>query len=53
MVPIAAMLKICVEFFYPEPKGQMTRNFIGSMKVTWRSEVAKIILIGNPRWPPS
>ena len=28
-------------------------HFIGSMKVTCRSTVAKTILIGNLRWPPS
>ena len=44
------MVKIYFEPFYPEPKGQLTRNFIGSIKVTCRSKVAKIILIGNPKW---
>ena len=31
----------------PEPKGQLTRNLIGSIRVTCRSKIAKIILIGN------
>ena len=47
------MLKIYFELFYPETKVQLTRNFIGSIKVTYRSKVAKIILIGNSGWPPS
>ena len=54
MVTLAVMLKIYFElFFYPEPKGQLTRNSIGSIEVTCRSDGAKIVQIGNPRWPPS
>ena len=49
----AAMMKIYFELFYPEPKGQLTQNFIGSIMVTCRSKVAKIVLIGSPRWLPS
>ena len=42
------MLKTCFElFFYPEPKAQLTRNFIGSIEVTCRSEVAKVQLTRN------
>ena len=36
----------------PEPKGQLTPNLLGSIGVTCRSKMAKIVLIGNPRWPP-
>ena len=28
-------------------------NLIGSIEVICRSKLAKIVLIGNPRWPPS
>ena len=45
-------MKIYFELFYSEPKGQLTPNFIGSIDMTYRSNVAKIILTGNPRWPP-
>ena len=53
MVALAAMWKIYFDFFYLEPNGELTQNFNGSIATTCRSEVAKIILIGNPRWPPS
>ena len=53
MVALAAILKNCFELFYPEPKGQLTRYFFGSFEMTCRLKVAKIILIENPRWPPS
>ena len=36
----------------PEPKGQLTSNLLGSIGVTCRSKIAKIMPIGNPRWPP-
>ena len=36
----------------PEPKGQLTRNLVGSIGVTCRSEIAKIVPIENPKWPP-
>ena len=36
----------------PEPKGQLTQNLLGSIRVTCRSKIAKIVPIGNPRWPP-
>ena len=39
--------------FTLEPKGQLIRNFIGSIEVTYRSKLSKIFLIGNPRWPLS
>ena len=42
MVALTAMLKIYYDFFfYSDPKGQLTRNFIGSIEVTCRSKVAK------------
>ena len=40
---------------FPEPKGQLTRNLVGSIGATYRSKIAKIV-IGNPRrlpWWPS
>ena len=48
MVALAVILKI-FEFF---PLNQLIWNFIGSMEVTFRSKVAKIVLVGYPRWPP-
>ena len=36
----------------PEPKGQLTPNLLGSIRVTCRSKIAKIVPIWNPRWPP-
>ena len=36
----------------PEPKGQLTPNMLGSIGVTCRSKIAKIVPIGNPSWPP-
>ena len=35
-----------------EPKSQLTRNLVGSIGVTCRSKLAKIVSIGNSRWPP-
>ena len=46
------MLKISFELF-SWTKRAIDSNFIGSIEVTCRSKVAKIILIENPRWPPS
>ena len=37
----------------PESKGLLTLNLVGSIGVTWRSKIAKIVPVGNPRWPPS
>ena len=39
-VVIAAILKIYFELFSPEPKGKLTRIFIGSIEVTCTSKVA-------------
>ena len=36
----------------PEPKGQLTRNLVESIRVTSRSKVAKIIPIRSQRWSP-
>ena len=36
----------------PEPKGQLTPNLLGSIGVTCRSKIAKIVPIGNQRWRP-
>ena len=38
--------------FSPEPKGLLTLNLVGSIGVTCRSKIDKIVPIGNPRWPP-
>ena len=53
MVALEVLLKICFDFFPPEPKRKLTRNFAESIEVTCRSKVAKIVLIRNQRWPPS
>ena len=39
-------------FASPEQKGQLTRNLVGSIGVTRRSKIAKIVLIVNPSWLP-
>ena len=36
----------------PELKGQLTRNLVGSIRVTHRSKIAKIVPIVNPSWLP-
>ena len=33
-------------------KGQLTRNFVGSIMLTGTSKMAKIVPIGNPGWLP-
>ena len=35
----------------PEQKDLLTLNKVGSIGVTCRSKIAKILLIRNPRWP--
>ena len=35
-----------------ELKGQLTRNLVGILVMICRSKIAKIVLMGNPRWPP-
>ena len=49
---MAAILKIYFFASSPEPKGQLTPNLLGSIRMTCRSKIAKIVPIGNPRWPP-
>ena len=34
----------------PELKGQLTRNLVGNIGEIRRTKMAKISLIGNPRW---
>ena len=36
----------------PEMKSQLTLNLVGSIWVTSRSKIAKLVQIGNSRWPP-
>ena len=47
-----AILKIYFEFFLLNQKGNWLK-VLGSIEVTCRWTVANIVLIGNPRWPPS
>ena len=35
-----------------EQKGHLTLNLVGSIGVTCRSEIAKIVPVGNPKLPP-
>ena len=35
----------------PEPKGHLTWNVVGSIWMTCRLKIAKIVSIRNPRWP--
>ena len=49
---MAAILKICYFASSPEPKGQLTWNLVEGIRVICRSKIAKIVMIGNPRWPP-
>ena len=46
MAAMAAILKIY--FSLPELKGQLTPNLVGNIRVTCRSKIAKILLMGNP-----
>ena len=34
----------------PEPKGQLTQNFVGSIGAICKSKITKIVPIRNPRW---
>ena len=45
MVALAAKLKICFELFLLNQKA-IDSNFIGGIKVTCRSKIAKIVLTG-------
>ena len=44
MAAMAAILKISFTSF-PDPKGQLTLNFVGSIRVTCRAKIAKIVAI--------
>ena len=52
MAAMAANLENLFFASSPEPKGQLTRNLVGSIGVTRRSKIAKIVPIVNPSWPP-
>ena len=50
---MADILKINLFFLSSlDLKGQLTQNFVGSIMVTGRSKLAKIVPIGNPEWLP-
>ena len=49
MVALAA----CILNLFSWTKRAIYSNFIGSIEVTCRSKVAKILLTGSPKWPPS
>ena len=51
MAARTAILKIFFFASSPEPNGQLIRNLVGSIGVTCRSKIAKIVRIGNQRWP--
>ena len=34
-----------------EKANQMTQNLLDNVEVTCRSKLAKLVQIGNPRWP--
>ena len=51
MAAMTAILKIYFSFHLLNLK--LTRNLVGSIRVTCRSKIAIIIPIRNPRWPPS
>ena len=53
MSAMAAILKLYFFASSPESKGLLTLNLVGSIGVTCRSKIAKIVPIGNSRWPPS
>ena len=48
----AAVLKIYFETFTSEQKVQLTRNLVEGIVMNCRSKLAKIVQIGNPKWPP-
>ena len=52
MAAMAAILKIYFFTSFPELKGQLTRNLVGSIGVTRRSKIAKIVPMVNPSWLP-
>ena len=48
---LAASLTIYFLLLLLPPKDQLTWNLEESIGVTWRSKMAKILSIENPRWP--
>ena len=50
MATMVAILKIFFSASSPESKDRWTGNIVGSIGVTCRSKVAKILPIRNPRW---
>ena len=52
MAAMAAILKNVFFASSPELKGQLTWNLVGSIGVTRRSKIAKIVPIVNPSWLP-
>ena len=51
MSAMAVILKIYFFASSPESKGLLTLNLVGSIGVTCRSKIAKIVPIRNPKWP--
>ena len=51
MVAMSAILKIYFLLLLLNPKANWLQ-MVGSIGVTYRSKIAKIVPIGNPRWPP-
>ena len=49
---MAAILKIYFSLLLLNQKAS-SRNLVGSMRVTFISKIAQIVLIGNPKWRPS
>ena len=52
METLAAILKTYCTFS-PELKGQLTGSLVGSIGVTCKLQIAKLVLIGNLIWLPS
>ena len=52
MATMAAILKIYFSPLLLNWKGQLTRNLVGSIGVTLRSKIAKIVPIVHPSWLP-
>ena len=47
MAEIVAILKIYFLVSFSELKGQLTRNLVKCIRMSCRSKIAKIVLIGN------
>ena len=50
MVAMVAILKICICDSSLELKGLLTLKLVGGIRAICKSEIAKIVQIGNPRW---